>query len=261
MKLCRFVLHTVSEEARSGIFYDNRVYETDGERAAGIHEVGDVQLLAPIGVPGSVRIFHAVADDEGEPQYGYSFGNPARIVGPNSIVELPEAADEIDFHARLCLTLADAGEAIDADEAASFVLGYSLMIDIESSTARNRERALSLPPGKSRDLPIAIGPFIVTPDDLTDHLMDDYETQPVLKYKLSVSDEVIAEGTTESDAPFAELLQIGSQFGPVHPGEIIGGLSIPKPPLKESDIGRPLLAGDTIEFLVEKIGTLVIRFE
>jgi hypothetical protein len=102
------------------------------------YPLAEVELLAPVLHPPSVRIFDG--DD-------FVFANPAAIRGPAQVVHLPEGVDEIVpvFH---WTAIVGAGGGVGA---------YTLMLEWTAPT---------LPGAKRRDFALSIGPVAITPDQM-----------------------------------------------------------------------------------------------
>jgi 2-keto-4-pentenoate hydratase/2-oxohepta-3-ene-1,7-dioic acid hydratase in catechol pathway len=112
-------------------------------REHAVHSLDDVVLRAPVLHPPSIRIFDG--DD-------FTFANPAAVIGPDDIVELPRGAEEIRPVLRVAAVIG-----------AGIIGGYTLM---------NAWEAPSLPGTKARDFAITLGPVLITPDQLQFDFID-----------------------------------------------------------------------------------------
>jgi 2-keto-4-pentenoate hydratase/2-oxohepta-3-ene-1,7-dioic acid hydratase in catechol pathway len=110
-------------------------------REHAVYPLAEVTLLAPVLHPPSVRVF----DD----QDSFAFANPASIVGPGAEIVLPSLDDWLP------LELQPRHAAVIGAEGA--IGGLTVCADW---------RAPDLPPPKDRDFALALGPFVVTFDDL-----------------------------------------------------------------------------------------------
>jgi len=87
-ELCRFELISSPTHPRSGIVYGSKVYETDGSNPIGTYEWSEVRLLAPVGMPPSVRLFDATDEEsdwslaEENPLPSFQYLNPRSMIGP-----------------------------------------------------------------------------------------------------------------------------------------------------------------------------------
>lgn len=150
MKFCRFELVAEAGSVRTGIAYEGRIYETDGTNAIGIHEAGDIRLLAPIGRAPSVRVFRS-----GELVFDYA--HPAAMMGPNERLPMPPGAERLGYTPALAVVVASSGRAIETMIADETVLGLSLC---------HLFTTLRDPGGRALDAGYALGPALTTPDEL-----------------------------------------------------------------------------------------------
>jgi fumarylacetoacetate (FAA) hydrolase len=258
VKLCRFVLLDAPDHPRSGIYHDGKVYETDGERAIGIHEPGSLSLLTPLGTPPSLRLFQTYRRPSGEEGLTYRFANVTGLAGPNGEIEVVVGSRPLDFDAHVVGIVSERADMVEAHEAAEFVLGYALLIQLFDADLAEEERALEIPIGASHDFGGALGPYLTTPDDLTEFTLGSDPTEFVWNYRIRVNDDEVAAGTSEG-APFSSLLLAASAGHAVSAGEVLGWPALAKPPLIESPLGRELLPADRLEVAVDGLGTLVAR--
>lgn len=194
MNLCRFVLLDSPEIPRSGIFHENRLYETNGEQAIGIHELTKIALLPPVGTPPSIRLFGKTSQDSA----GFHYANPGGLIGPLGQLMLPAGFGELNV--RWTAVIGEAGEALDANEAAPHVLAYTLLVN-----------AVSMP--FCDDYPCAVGPFLNTPESLE-------WTKPML-LEVKYGDQVTSLELTLPN--LYDLVSEASQNRPILPGELVAG--------------------------------------
>jgi hypothetical protein len=253
MKLVRFELLEAPGRARSGLIYEERVYETDGEKAIGIHELGRVRLFPPVGPVAGFRVFEALGDG-----LTYHHRHP-QVLGPLSEIEMPSQVDGLDFDAHVCVVLQDGGTQIDPHEAPGFVLGYTLALAfrIPSVVAEDREAGGSGAPG--RDAGTVIGPFLVTPEDMTEFSLPGNERILAFGYEMKVNADVVASGQVLLDPGLDRLLPFASAYSRVFPSEALAWPKLEKPELEFSELGRLLLPSDRVSLTVDGLGTLVAK--
>jgi len=162
-----------------------------------------------------------------------------RIVGPEQDVPWPQGAAWLDYEpmvaAVLAVEMADAGE----DEVPGGVLGYTLVSDWR---ARSADGA---PVGSAEGLPIAIGPCVVTPDELDPQAM-------FVQVKLDGTG--VAKGNLNGAAQsLHRLIAEASRFGTLERGD---AFALGPFPAAEGDPGRQLWPGALVELAADGIGTL-----
>lgn len=259
MKLCRFELNESPGTARSGVLHDEKMYETDGRNATAAHDLGKLALLPPIGRPPSVRVFDVHRDAVGNPKLSYDFLNPARIIGPAAELPSPEIARDLEIEPRVAMVLKDDGERVETGEAADLVLGYAVMNTFVAPQELAEEESAGLPPGRSKDVAFAIGPWLTTPEDLAEQRAGTTNESFVWSYRIRVNGEEIETGEARPEVSFAEMIHFASQGGPVLAGELLAGPKLPISPLSDSANGHGLLPGDRVDVEVAGLGLLVSR--
>lgn len=142
-----------------------------------VHELGGLRLLAPLPNPRSLREFgqfvgHAtqggrkqLADAWYEAPH-YWKGNPSTIVGPETTIAWPEGVERLDFELEIACVIGRAGVDLDESDALDHVFGFTLFNDICARDLQVRELPTGKGPSKSHDFVSAMGPMLVTPDEL-----------------------------------------------------------------------------------------------
>jgi 2-keto-4-pentenoate hydratase/2-oxohepta-3-ene-1,7-dioic acid hydratase in catechol pathway len=108
-------------------------------REHAVYPLEDVRFLVPVWRPPSIRIFDGT---------DFHFGNPASLYGPEDEVPVPAEAERLEALLR-----------------PAAVIGA--LERIGGFTAMNDWQAPGLPGAKAGDFAISLGPFVVTPDELT----------------------------------------------------------------------------------------------
>ncbi|MFN3728204.1 MAG: fumarylacetoacetate hydrolase family protein [Fimbriimonadaceae bacterium] len=247
MKLCRFETVASPGQARSGIYFEGKVYETDGHRAIGVHAAQDVRFLSPIARPSSLRF--AEPDSSTRP-VAYVYGNPALVGAGQSTVELPEGGTGLRFVPQVAAVLETTGRELDIEEADQSVLGFLAAGFLTGTEARD-----------ARDWAISVAATLATRDEFDDRSTP---TENGRRYHLhgvlSKNGEKVGEGSAiPKAATVAETVSACSQTGGVFSGDLIllG-------PVLEQDSNMPLtvgvLPGDTVTFAVDLLGVLTVHF-
>jgi 2-keto-4-pentenoate hydratase/2-oxohepta-3-ene-1,7-dioic acid hydratase in catechol pathway len=138
-------------------------------------------------------------------------------------------------------------------------LGYALLICPFSPTDLEAELARGGSGTVATDVSPALGPFVVTPEELAEYGVSGEPTAFQSTYEIKVNEEVVGKGNWQSHCSFVELLQLSSISSPVTSGEIIAFPPLAQSPLIETSFGRELLPGDKVSATVEGFGTLVVR--
>lgn len=174
------------------------------------------------------------------------------FTGNNQPILRPPESKQLDYEGEIALVIGKAGRRIPEDKALDHVAGLTCAND---GTIRDwvRHGKFNVTQGKNFAESGAIGPWIVTPDEI-----GDLEN---LELITRVNGEVRQHDTTANLMfPFARLISYISTFATLKPGDIIltgtptGAGARFEPPLY-------LKPGDVVEVQVSGIGVLVNRVE
>ena len=194
--------------------------------------------LSLIRVPGRYRDLPA-----------YYKGNPASVVGPGAEVRWPSYTKRLDYELEIGLFINRKGVDLSPEQALDHVGGYSIFNDFSARDTQIREMDLSLGPAKGKDFDTgnAIGPYLVTPDEVGDPLDLDAIAR--------VNGEVWTRSSTRGAAwSVGELLSYISRSETLWPGDFIGLGTVPDGCGLEH--GRWLRRGDRVELEVSRLGLL-----
>jgi 2-keto-4-pentenoate hydratase/2-oxohepta-3-ene-1,7-dioic acid hydratase in catechol pathway len=228
-----------------------------GERVG----LADVRLCAPI-VP--KKFFHTAGNfrehEEESKVVGWSheiapwimfFQNVDAIIGPDDPVIYPEhLTDELDYELELAVIIGKPGRHFDAQQAASYIAGYTIFNDITARDIQRREmRSGVFSFCKAIDTFCPLGPWIVTPDEIGD--------PHDLQMRLRVNGELRQESHSGNmSVTIAEIIAhysaLGYSAGDVVSTGTVSGVA----GFNENAAALYLRPGDVVECEIEKIGTL-----
>lgn len=164
------------------------------------------------------------------------FKSTTAIVGPNDDVIIPKGSKKTDWEVELAIVIGKKASYVEEADALDHVAGYVLHNDV-SERAFQIERSGQWCKGKGCDTFAPLGPFIATPDEISD--------PNNLNLWLKLNGEIMQNSST-SDFIFnvQEVVCHISQFMTLLPGDVIStgtpfgvglGLNPPKY-LKEGDV-------------------------
>ncbi|WP_410014456.1 fumarylacetoacetate hydrolase family protein [Sodalis sp. C49] len=135
------------------------------------------------------------------------------ITGPFDAIEIPPGAAKVDWEVELGIVIGQDGRYLEPGRVMEHVAGYCLFNDV-SERAYQLERGGQWDKGKCADTFAPLGPYLVTPDEITD-VQD-------LPLWLEVDGVRRQDGSTR-DMIFgvAELLAYVSRFMSLQAGDII----------------------------------------
>jgi 2-keto-4-pentenoate hydratase/2-oxohepta-3-ene-1,7-dioic acid hydratase in catechol pathway len=179
----------------------------------------------------------------------YYITNRFSVVGPDATVEWPRYSELMDFELEFGVFIGKRGKNISVANAKEHIFGYTIFNDFSARDQQMIEMQGRLGPtkGKSFDMGNAMGPWIVTPDELGD--------PEKMNVEVRVNGETWAKNTTaDMMHNFEKMIAHISKDETLHPGEFIGSGTVGNCCGLEQD--RFLKDGDTIELHVDKIGVL-----
>ncbi len=258
MKLCRFELVSDPGVGRSGIFYDGRFYETDGEKAIGIRDPGQIRLLAPTGTPPALRIFDRFVGSDGTPRITFHYGHSQLILGPTSEIDC-RSHTGLDFDVRIGALIQEGEIEQGPAEAERMLLGVGILLTFFESQERDELLAEGQSVTFAYDFGSVFGPFLATPDELTDNKTTDEPTEFTWEVKISISGEQVHHVIARPEFSLYDLIDHASKKSQPKGGEVFAWPAFEKPSLDNTKLKRFLLPGDSIQVEIEPIGTLVCR--
>lgn len=188
---------------------------------------------------------HAVEANMEVPKFPMIFGKYARcLTGPFDEIRIPGNSDQVDWEVELGVVIGSEVSNLSAAEAPDAIAGYTIINDVSMRDWQMRTPQITA--GKIFEAATPVGPFLVTPDELTDVL--------ALGLSCHLGDDVLQEGTT-ADMIFTqfELVSYLSEIITLVPGDLIAtgtpagiGLAM-KPP-------RFICGDETMRSVVEGLG-------
>ncbi|ACT60430.1 fumarylacetoacetate hydrolase family protein [Hirschia baltica] len=167
--------------------------------------------------------------------------------GPNDDVMLPQNSEHSDWEVELGVIIGKQASYVSEDDALSHVAGYVLANDV-SERFNQKERGSQWSKGKGHDTFCPVGPWLVTPDEISDpQSLDMY---------LDVNKERKQTGNTKTMIfSVKEAISYISRYVTLMPGDLI--ITGTPPGVGEGQKPNPqfLKAGDVMELGIEQLGT------
>lgn len=179
----------------------------------------------------------------------YYKSNRFSVIGTGQDVVWPRYSQVMDFELEFGFFLGKGGKNIKAADARRHIFGLTIFNDFSARDAQSAEMQSMLGPCKGKDFDTgnAMGPFLVTMDEIGD------------PYALRMQARVNGETWCDSNSStihhtFEALLERVSADETLHAGEFFGSGTVGDGCGLEH--GRFLKDGDVVELEVEKIGML-----
>jgi fumarylacetoacetate (FAA) hydrolase len=236
-----------------------------------ISDAGDLAFGPPILVPTSLRDFYAFEQHVGTmwkrrghdiPEAWFRlpifyFGNTSEIRGPGDPVWAPDGSVELDYELEVGALVDTPAIDLPAERADEAIGGYFVLNDWSARDLQREETTVRLGPAKGKDFATSIGPWLVTPDELTDARSG---TGYALEMTAHVNGTEISRGTwSAAHFSFGEMLARASADVRLRAGDLLGSGTVGTGCLlevREERFGRWLEPGDEVALRIERLGEL-----
>ncbi len=248
--------------------------------------VDDTKLLAPIPKPNSFRDAYAFRQHVETsranrqlpmiPEFDefpvFYFSNHLSIQGPGPVYIMPKQFEQLDFELEIAIVIQKQGRNIQAKDADEYIAGFMILNDFSARKMQMDEMKLNLGPAKGKDFASAIGPYLVSKEELlpykvptkAGHVGDCYQ----LEMSCRVNGIQVSKGNFEDmHWTFAEIIERASYGATLYPGDLIGSGTVGtgcflelNGTAKRANPDAPtqwLQSGDLIELEVTALGTLI----
>jgi len=226
-----------------------------------LYRTSEVTTIAPLPNPSSLRDFiafenhiAATSKKRGQPipPEWYKFpvyykGNHRTIIGPDHDLPWPLETTKLDYELELACVIGRTGRDIPEREAQDYIAGYTIMNDFSARDIQFQEMACRLGPAKGKDFATALGPCLVTPDEIAD--------LGALTMIARVNGEEWSRGRFGTiHWSFPQMIAHVSRGETIYPGDVFGSGTVGGGCGLEMD--RYLKPGDIVELEIQPIGIL-----
>jgi fumarylacetoacetate (FAA) hydrolase len=239
--------------------------------------ISEVKLFAPIPRPTSMRDGYAFRQhvDAARRNRGvemieefdlfpvFYFTNHQAVIGPGPMEVMPEHLKKLDYELEAAIVIGKMGRNISAKEADSYIAGYTIMNDWSARYLQMEEMKLSLGPAKGKDFATAIGPWLVTKDELEDRkISSDVGDRYDLTMTCSVNGKEYSRGNLKDMTwTFAQIIERASYGVTLYPGDVIGSGTVGTGCLLELNGSKItdnlwIKVGDVVTCSIERLGDL-----
>ena len=248
------------------------------------HNLKEVKLLAPIPRPNSLRDAYAFRQHvetsrrnrglemikEFDDFPVFYFSNHNAIFGPSDDIQcMPSHFEKLDYELEIAILIGKEGINVKAENAKEYIAGFMIMNDMSSRGLQMEEMKLNLGPAKGKDFASVLGPYLVTPDELSGNIIneDDNGCNYDLQMTCSLNGKLLSKGNLKDIAwSFEKIIERVSYGTTIYPGDIIGSGTVGTGclleingtnKLKSSDFTEVWLKeNDVVEMEIEKLGKI-----
>ena len=226
--------------------------------------LNSVKLLAPILNPGSLwaaaanyrkhqqemRVKHKSSDrsslSKDELMAEFFLKPSSSIIGPAGTVILPKISEDVDFECELCAVIGKKAKYVSGKNALDYVFGYTICWDISQRYPWGRGRQNTRNLRKGFDTFTALGPWIVTKDEIEEP--QDLSINVEQNGKLAMSAH-----TSDMICGLRDHIRFLTSCLTLHPGDLIT-TGTPAGVSKLAD-------GDHLKGTIEKIGEMELNVQ
>jgi 2-keto-4-pentenoate hydratase/2-oxohepta-3-ene-1,7-dioic acid hydratase in catechol pathway len=262
----------------AGLARAREVVERAQWQGASILRLQAVKLLSPVPIPEQIRDFTVTEQHARQAGRGiaclrakrlglapppdnipipqviydqpiYYKGNRFNVVGHDECVRWPRYSSMLDYELEFGIFIGLGGRDIPKERAREHIFGFAVFNDFSARDAQEIEMSGPLGPAKGKDFDTgnAIGPWIVTADEIPD------------PHALDMVARVNGEEWSRNNSrvmlhTFEEMIAFVSRDETLYPGEFFGSGTTGNGCGLELD--RWLKPGDVVELEVERIGVL-----
>jgi 2-keto-4-pentenoate hydratase/2-oxohepta-3-ene-1,7-dioic acid hydratase in catechol pathway len=216
-------------------------------------DVASITPALPVAKPGTIICLGLNYTDHIK-EGGYDIPDyPALFMrGTNSIMAAgaplvrPTCSDKLDYEAELMFIVGKGGRHISEADALDHVFGYTVFND--GSVRDYQRKTHQWTPGKNFDNTGAIGPYVVTPDEIPAGAAG-------LKIESRVGTEILQSSNTANMIwSVAQTIATISEYTTLEPGDLIAMGTPPGVGHAKKPNPRWLVPGEVIEIEIENIG-------
>ncbi len=216
-------------------------------------DVASITPALPVAAPGTIICLGLNYTDHIK-EGGYDIPDyPALFMrGKNSIMAAgaplvrPTCSDKLDYEAELMLIVGKGGRHISEADALNHVFGYTVFND--GSVRDYQRKTHQWTPGKNFDDTGAIGPFVVTPDEVPLGASG-------LKIESRVGTEILQSSNTANMIwSVAQTIATISEYTTLEPGDLIAMGTPPGVGHAKKPNPRWLVPGEVVDIEIEGIG-------
>ena len=188
----------------------------------------------------------------------FYFSNVSEIRGPGDPVWAPRGSNELDFELEICALIDTPAKNLSAERGEEAIGGYFVMNDWSARDLQREETTVRLGPAKGKDFATSLGPYLVTPDELTSARSGKgYD----LAATATINGETLSRGNWKDiHFSFGDMVARASADVRLVPGDVLGSGTVGGCCLleikDESGFGRYLEPGDSVSLAVDRLGVL-----
>ena len=188
----------------------------------------------------------------------FYFSNAGSLKGHQEPVKRPASTQTLDFELEIGCVIGKQVQDVSGDAAEDAIFGYLVLNDLSARDLQRQEIKCMLGPAKGKDFATAIGPWVVTKDELADKRVGPGRYDLTMLARKN-GKELSRGNFKDVTHDFTKMIERASRDVTLFPGDLIGSGTVGTGCILElgpETTGGWLEPGDTVELEIDSLGTL-----
>ena len=188
----------------------------------------------------------------------FYFSNAGSLKGHQEPVKRPASTQTLDFELEIGCVIGKQVQDVSGDAAEDAIFGYLVLNDLSARDLQRQEIKCMLGPAKGKDFATAIGPWVVTKDELADKRVGPGRYDLTMLARKN-GKELSRGNFKDVTHDFTKMIERASRDVTLFPGDLIGSGTVGTGCILElgpETTGGWLEPGDTVELEIDLVGTL-----
>jgi 2-keto-4-pentenoate hydratase/2-oxohepta-3-ene-1,7-dioic acid hydratase in catechol pathway len=188
----------------------------------------------------------------------FYFSNTGSLKGHGEPVKKPASTNELDLELEVACIMGEEVQDVSGEAAENAIFGYLVLNDLSARDLQRQEMACMLGPAKGKDFASAIGPWVVTKDELADKRVGPGRYDLTMTARKN-GKEISRGNWKDLTHDFTKMIERASCDVTLYKGDLIGSGTVGTGCILELGPDTTdgwLNVGDTIELEIERLGRL-----
>ncbi len=188
----------------------------------------------------------------------FYFSNTGSLKGHGESVKKPASTNELDLELEVACIMGEEVQDVSGEAAENAIFGYLVLNDLSARDLQRQEMTCMLGPAKGKDFASAIGPWVVTKDELADKRVGPGRYDLTMTARKN-GKEISRGNWKDLTHDFTKLIERASRDVTLYKGDLIGSGTVGTGCILELGADTTdgwLKPGDTIELEIERLGRL-----
>jgi 2-keto-4-pentenoate hydratase/2-oxohepta-3-ene-1,7-dioic acid hydratase in catechol pathway len=182
----------------------------------------------------------------------YYNSNPTSLIGHGMTAYYPPDEQKLDYECEMACIIGQPIRNATMDTARRAIAGYAVLNDLSARQRQSKAMPINMGPSPGKDFATALGPFLVTPDEIKD--------LGALGMRAFVNGEQWTDGRYGTvKHSFESMIVYASRSRWLYPGDVLGSGTVGGG--CGAEMQKFLKPGDTIRVEIDELGAVENRVE